>query len=94
MVVVLVKVVVESLFVMLTVKTAVEPTFMVLGAKLLVRDGAATGFTSKVACAKVVLLTVIVLSSWSVAVNALIGISLMRFPPVIELTSSDTSHSP
>lgn len=83
--------VVRSLFLIRIVNSLVCPINMVLGEKLLFTVGGRMISTCKVALAGVVLL---ILPVSPVEVSAPAGIVLIRFPGVVEVTSTDTVHEP
>jgi hypothetical protein len=83
--------VLRSLFLILIVSCVVCPINIVVGEKLLFTEGDRMPPTRKVALAGVVL----VMAPPSLEeVNAPAGIVLIRFPGVVEVTSTDTVHEP
>ena len=83
--------IVRSLFLMRIVNWLVCPINMVLGEKLLFNVGDRMMFTRKVALAGVVL---VIVPPAPEEVSAPAGIVLIRFPGVVEVTSTDTLHEP
>lgn len=82
-----------SLFLTVIVSTLDCPTQMVLGAKLLLNEGGWTLFTCNVALAGVVFVTAMV-PVGSVDFNVLVGILLMWFPAIVEVTFTVTVQDP
>jgi hypothetical protein len=83
--------VLRSLFLILIVNSVVCPTNIVVGEKLLFTEGDRRLPTRKVALAGVVFVMV---PPSPEEVNAPAGIVLIRFPGVVEVTSTDTVHEP
>ena len=83
--------VVRSLFLMRIVNWLVCPIKMVLGEKRLFNVGARMTLTCNVALAGVVL---VIVPPAPEEVSAPAGIVLIRFPDVVEVTSTETVHEP
>ena len=81
----------KSLFLIVMVNRLVSPIRMVVGAKLLLREGACTVLTFNVALAGVVF---VIRFPAPVEPSAPAGIVLMRFPGVVEVTSTETVQDP
>ena len=80
-----------SLFLITIESWLVCPAQTVLGLKLLLTEGGRVPVTFKVALAGVVFVT---FAPAPVEDNALVGMVLMRFPEVVEVTLIDTVHEP